>query len=476
LNWPPERALWVFGVLVFAALAVAFYPTAIGIKDESVYLTEPYIFRAGTVFADVAHVSVIFAALNGRHVLPVYPPGVGALLLPATLITWRAAFAVPLLLQLAGFLLFRVLLGQLGIRRGWAVLYLFYPSLVLFSRTLMSEVPSATLLLLALVLYTRGTLRSRIAAGVALGALGFIRYANPITAALFLAAALLRDIAENRVGDIMRRPLRVLPRAVPLLCGFVLTTALLIVYDLHAYGGPLGPEVGTFGLRYLPGHVLEYAGVLVLIWPLMLFAPLLYRGLLRVEASVTTYGTLLVMSAWYYAEDTHGFGENMLTIPRLLLPAIPLWLVAYAGVLDRAARIERTYWRAVRAVAAIGAIGMIGISIAHERYLDQAATARTFVDRRITAGSVPVVNDETGILVGPAFGVPLFLREGPGPIPQLACPGAPPVTVVYTAKGDPDDRLSLARTLRMVAFLRARPVVYRKINTWSAAIWQRGRC
>lgn len=475
--------LWLLiPALAFVAALAIFYPATIGIKDESVYLTQSYILRAGTVFADVAHLSVIFDSFHAGHIAPVYPPGVAAFLLPATLISWHATFAVSAAWQLVGFLLFVVLLGRLGIRRGWAVLYLFYPTLVLFSRTLMSEVPSATLLLAAVVLYLRETRWSRVGAGALLGVVGFFRYANPITAALFICGALLADVHALRSATVPRpraNPrFRLFPRATQLFIGFVPVTLLLVAYDEHTFGNPFGPygTVGHFGLQYVPNHLGEYALVLAGIWPLMLFAPLLYRGKLRLEALITTFGTLLVMSAWYYAEDTHSTAENIATIPRLLLPAIPLWILTYAAVADRLFRSVRTYRAAALTAMAVGVIAAFGVSVAHQRYLHQAVTIRQFVDRHIAPGSVLVINDETSIFVGRAFGSPRFVREGQSSVRQLRCPSRLPLTVIYTGKGEAGDRESLTLSYRTVNRLRAVPVASRLLDAWSAGVWQRGPC
>jgi 4-amino-4-deoxy-L-arabinose transferase-like glycosyltransferase len=77
------------------------------------------------------------------------------------------------------------------------VLYLFFPPLVLFSRTLMSEVPSATLAVAALLLYGRGR-RGQLAAGLLLGATLFLRYSNLALFVGLLVGVLAVDLQRRR--------------------------------------------------------------------------------------------------------------------------------------------------------------------------------------------------------------------------------------------------------------------------------------
>lgn len=470
--------LWLVPPLAFIAIAIALYPVAISIKDESVYLATAYILRAGTVFADVAHVSVISPVQHGGHVAPLYPPGVGALLLPAVLISWHAVFAVNLLLQVAGFFIFRDLLGRLGISRGWAILYLFYPTLVLYSRTVMSEVPSATMLLLALDLYARTNRSWRIGAGAVLGLLGFFRFANPIPATLLIAGALVADIAEQGLGDVVRSPLRRSTRALPLLLGFVPVTLLFVGFNLHVYGAPFGPygSAGSFGPRYIPNHLLVYAADLTLIWPLMVLAPLFYRGRLWREATMSTYGTLLVMASWYYVDDVHGSAENVVTTPRLLLPVIPIWLLTYAGVLDRLLATPARRTAALLMAGTVGITATIGISLFHQRHLRQVESVRHYVEAHVAPGTRLVINAETGVVVGPAWGTPRFTSIGSADVPALRCPGAPPVTVVYTGKGDASDAASLRMSQAAAHSLGAQPLRGSAAGTWTVSLWERGSC
>jgi hypothetical protein len=113
-------------------------------------------------------------------------------------------------------------------------------------------------------------------------------------------------------------------------------------------------SVGLFGLRHLPGHLAVYGAVLMLIYPLMLFAPLFYRGRLQVEVVIVSYGVLLAQSAYYFLNTQGSLAERAFVGSRLLFPAVPLFLVAYSQGLDRIVDGIRGRTQAVVAVVAGG--------------------------------------------------------------------------------------------------------------------------
>src|SRR5207244_3088705 len=65
--------------------------------------------------------------------------------------------------------------------------------------------------------------------------------------------------------------------------------------------------------------------------------PLADRGSLRPEILVVGYGTVAVQSAYFFLDAHGGPAQRVVVGTRLLLPAVPLFLLAYAGVLERVA-------------------------------------------------------------------------------------------------------------------------------------------
>jgi hypothetical protein len=467
--------LLVVAALAFAAVQVAVWPVAIAIQDETTYLAGAYILRHGTVFADIAHVPLLWGVRHAGHTALLYPPGQSALLAPFTLGGWRLAFAANLLAHLTGFFLFGVLLKQLGIRRVWALLYLFFPPLVLYSRTLMSDVPSTALTVVVLLAWLRGP-RGRVLAGVLLGASLFLRYANLLTFIFLALAAGLGDLAALRHGA--RRGWRTL-QLPPLVAGFLPLCALFLAYNLAVYGHPTTPgyaSAGLFGLRYLPGHLAAYGAGLMLIYPLMLLAPLAYRGRFRVEVLVIGYGILLAQSAYYFLNAHGGLAERTFVGSRLLFPAVPLFLVAYAQGLDRV--VDRPAGRIQAKVAVVaggllldGTVATLLISNVHQQRLQHAAQARAVIERTVPGSALHLINGETVKFLSPAWGNRQYqILSGQDRSAALPQPQAGrPIAVIYTAHGA--DTPDLVLTRAVAARYKARLMLDWR-SEWHVMVWR----
>jgi hypothetical protein len=414
-----RRLLSLAAPALSAVMALAFYPQATSIKDEALYLADAYILRRGTIYADVAHVSMLYGVQHAGHVAPIYPPGLSLLILPLTLIDWRLAFAANIALLLVGAVLFGRLLVAVGLRRDWLILYLFFPPLVLFSRTLMTEVPSATLMVGALLLYARATRRGVLLAGSLLGIMVIFRYANIAAAVLFLAVAVWRDLAALRAAKPFAERRAALSPF--LLAGAIPWLATLLAYNLAAYGTISTPGYATgafFDLRYFLPHLAFYVVDLALLYPAMLLAPLVYRGPLRAEIVVVSVGMLLTMSSYYYLDIGQGIAQDLLVGARLLLPISPLLLLAYAQMLDRLLRRlpRRVLAPASALLVLVLAIGALTISVTHQQRLLQAATVRDLIYQNTTPADRLAVTPEAAKFLTPAWGERHFVGLPADPI------------------------------------------------------------
>lgn len=474
---PPSRwagQLLATGALAFAAVQLAAWPVAIAVQDEASYLAGAYILRHATFFADVAQVPLLWGIPHAGHTAPLYPPGQSALLALFTLGGWRLAFAANLLAHLSGFFLFGVLLTRLGIRRVWALLYLFFPPLVLYSRTLMSDVPSAALTVAVLLAWLRGP-RGRLLAGALLGAGLFLRYANILTFIFLALAAGLGDLAALRRSTCRRWQSFQLPW---LVAGFLPLCGVFVAYNLAVYGHPATPGYASadlFGLRYLPKGLAVYGAVLLLIYPLMLFAPLTYRGRLRIEVLVISYGVLLAQSAYYFLNTHGGLAERAFVSSRLLFPAVPLFLVAYAQGLDRIVdrargRIRTTVPVVAGGLLLLGTLGTLLICDRHQQRLQHAKQARATIERTAPRTALHLINGETAKFLSPAWGNRQYRvlggRDLSAALPQPE-PGRP-IAVIYTAHGADTPDLAIARAVAAQYNARLR-IDWR--SEWHVMVW-----
>jgi len=243
--------------VLLAVILFIFYPPYYAISDEQAYLSTAYALGKGTLFLDNAGLKNTIAAIRtGKHLINKYPIGNSLLLAPFTIINWKLGFLRNYIFFLAGFLLFLKILEHYSIDRKMALLYLLHPSIILYSRTLMSDIPSIFFALLGVYLILK---KKYYLAGISLGFNLLIRYTNLLIPLGICAGILL----EKRFKDV----LKILP-------GIFLGLGLLLLYNRVAWGDFIIPFIrtggGTFSMKYLGTSGLYYLISLNVLYPFML--------------------------------------------------------------------------------------------------------------------------------------------------------------------------------------------------------------
>jgi hypothetical protein len=388
----------------YVALFAATYPPTFAIIDESAYLSSAYVLRAGTVYQDVAGVASVSRVPSGEHEVGKFAPLWPAMLAAFTLPGWRGAFAAGLAVHVTGFLVFAALLRRSGAPSWAALAYLAHPTLVLYSRTLMSDVAAGVAALLAWAAWRGEGRGAPVRAGLWLGTGCLVRYTNGVLAAIFLAAAAADDL--RRRGD---RP----ARSPGLLLGLLPPGVVLAVYNQAAFGKwwrgtagyaderqGLGME-GQFGAHELLPGIAHYGAALMLLWPLMPLALAAARGRDAFVQRAVALGFTLFFCLYYWRDQAAGPLQTAVAGLRFLVPVLPLYLLPYAEWLGARARAARPAGVAVAAAAAACAVT---VSVRHQGMLEERAAER---DRllAVTAPGDRILCD-TGArkLVHPAWG------------------------------------------------------------------------
>jgi hypothetical protein len=403
----PRRRGWaVLGGLsiVYAALFVAFYPPSLGIEDEVGYFNQALVWSRGSLTAGGAgfHNLMGFLEIGGREVA-VRQPGRSLAILPFLLAAGpRAAFLSGLLVHLATVAAGGALLVRLGRSPAWAVLLLCHPTLAIYSRTLMADEGAGLGLLLAALAVattTRPFMGAWAGAAVVLGAL--MRYhaglALPFVAASFL------------VLPARPRPLR--EAGLCLLTGG-LGGGLIVAYNLFLYHHPTDPSPtarGVWSSQFIVPQAVFYATALTTFWPGMLLAPILDRSVVRWTVRGVC-GFFLAMFLFYYWHDAgSGWIETAVLGLRLILVALPLWIVSYAGVVDDLVvaplrrRLGPAPIRRLSALACVGLLAATGAMCArHQAHLRNLETVRAAVAAAVPDSARVAANSTVMKL----FGVP----------------------------------------------------------------------
>ncbi|MEO0085070.1 MAG: glycosyltransferase family 39 protein [candidate division WOR-3 bacterium] len=362
----PRHWLLLFGLLVYTVCFLALYPPTFAIVDEDAYLTQAFLFRSGRLSYNDSPIPAphMTVAPAGRAVSK-YPPGNALFLLPFTLAGWRWVFVSGLVLALAGTLLFAATLRRLCPEAGsyWALLYLCYPTVVVYSRTVMSDLLAATLVLAAFYCLLRGW-RWLLVSGLALGAACLVRYSNAVLVPVFVLLAWLR--AERGKG-LLRLGLGLVPAAF-----------LIFGYNSFAFGGPFRfpmQETGAFRLSFAVHNLNYYVSTLLLWYPLLLVAPFAAGRRRRLLLGLPVLALLVLFALFSYTYPAGNVLERVAVGLRYLLPALPFLLLAYVLALHELGRLLPVPAVRPLLLALVLAVS-IAVQVKHDRYLHQQLASR----------------------------------------------------------------------------------------------------
>ena len=391
------RTAWllVAGVVLYVLTFLALYPRTAAIVDEDAYLTEAFLLRTGRLSYEGSGIPAPHMTVESDGRLSSkYPPGTSFFLLPFTLLGWRAVFLSGLLLALAGTALFGLILKRLAPEAdpAWALFYLFHPAVVLFSRTIMSDLLAATLVLAAFycLLRRRGWL---LASGLILGLACLVRYSNAIFVPVFLLLAL------RPAGSRLRS-------ALMLLAGFAPLAGLIAAYNVYAYGSPFSFPMyltGHFSPAYFLHNAWYYGTALMILYPLMLAAPLVAGKGRRLLLGLPAYALLGLYCFFSYTYDVPSLPARLTVGIRYLLPALPFLVLAFVLTADRILRPLRAGWLKYAGVAGMALLG-VAIQLRHDRLLRvQAGYQRLLLDH-VPESALLLGDANVSELVGYAWG------------------------------------------------------------------------
>ncbi|HID28734.1 MAG TPA: hypothetical protein EYP19_01880, partial [Desulfobacterales bacterium] len=281
---------------IYVLLYLCFYPRMYSSLDEDGYLSTAYLLKSGTIYYDVAGIPPDSMSVRmGEHVVSKHPPGNALLMVPFLMVGPDWVFLRGLFLHLLGFVLVYGVLHRLQTPHAdfWALLYLAFPSFIVQSRTLLSDLPSATCVVGGLYFYLRGRWT---AAGVWWGMAFLVRYPNLLVFLPFGIAALGKAVRSQGWRPLWGAAM-----------GFIPFGLAACMYNAFAYGHwTKVPEVSGstgFSLTFVPGHLWFYLKSLLLIYPFMLLGPFFYRGPAKWEMRASVLLMLGFNSAYYYLQE-----------------------------------------------------------------------------------------------------------------------------------------------------------------------------
>src|SRR3989338_9177507 len=350
-----RKNLLILAALIYTAIFLIFYPSFQTYADESLYLHGTWLLKEWkSQKVDNPLESLVYLK-HGDSFISTYPIGVPLILLPFSMIGWKAVFLSGLILHLLGFFIFIKILKKLGYDELFAALYLFFPSFIFFSRTVMSEIPSIVAILAGFYFYLGDRKRDNIASGLFFGAACLFRYTNLLAFIPFLIMTSVRAIKKKQKKE----------KLVLMCAGFMPFALFILWYNSVIYGGAFitGMSSARPSLGLITIILSKFLIATAVIYPLMLIAPFRYKKKARNE-SLPSLGLYMIAFSYSGVDTFHyDFAKNMIIGARYLFPIVPLMIIAYVPFFMDICRFFKLKYKTILYLAAIFLmIGSAGIS------------------------------------------------------------------------------------------------------------------
>jgi len=383
------KKFFILFIILQVGVTFLFYPDFYGIYDEDLYLTATHAIQNGSFFYEKAGVDApLLGTVEGtKGNVSIYLPGNSVLLLPFTVIHWKLGFLKNILLYIGSFLLFISVLRKLKIDPVYSLVFFLHPTIVLFSRTLMSDIPSMFFLLLGIFLLLD---KKNLAAGFSLGFLLLLRYPNVVLVIGIFGAFLY--------SKEYKKALRLLP-------GIAFFSFALFGYIIYVYGSILGPfavdGARSFGFSYFIYNFPYYLLSLNVLFPGMLMIAI-FSGFKNKKSSLFIIPSLLIIifySFYYYIDGGSNIIEKLVKGQRFMIPVIPLLLIPYLQFLNDKEFMRKVFVFAILLLFVFNC----GIQYKHYDFVKKEKFISLTVRENIGDSDVIICNSDADELFNPYF-------------------------------------------------------------------------
>ena len=320
ISWRDRRLRSAWLVIALAAVvAVIALPRTMINGDEYLYAGEARMLLHGRLLpidGDPIPGALVASDSEGAR----YPPGWPALLSIPALFGFRSMFLATLATHLvAGAVLARMLVRR-RIAASLVAAYLFHPVFWSFSRTLMSDIPNAAVLLLAMDAWEQN--RPTVA-GASVAYSFAMRLANIISISGIALATFSKWRSQPRLFA-------------SLILGAVLGSGAVLLVNFIKFGHPFNSSYGDAAFKVLNGRMLWpnfclYTLGLLLIPPFPL-ACLIVRPREADRWCLMAVPVLLFFFFYSYHDSSRRFLETALGGQRLIIPAHVAMMIGTARI------------------------------------------------------------------------------------------------------------------------------------------------
>lgn len=330
-----ERNALVISIIIFSLFYFVFFPKAVVTIDEQNYFTNSVNILNGTLRQDCA-LNIEGQFDTGDYCIFKYNIGTSLLLIPGAILgSTTVAFIISYIFTIIGIFTFSKILRLLELSQIFLFLYSFFPSLLFYSRTLMSETFSISIfvfLLCAGIKYLQDR-RSilPLSVGFASGLIVSVRYTNAIILLVWWVLFTLIEVRRGSKFDMVHWTKYVTIGILPWILG-------LSLFNTYLYGSPLRSGYffsGEEGISFENITIIvPYILILSLLYPGMLFLGWKMKSDMKYWLLIPPYIAVL----FYSLVPIELFDGNIADIiigMRFLVPIIPFLLIAYVKILDK---------------------------------------------------------------------------------------------------------------------------------------------
>ncbi|GEM_PF-958044 len=387
---PTRNGVSVNFIYLLASLIifVATYPPTYSFLDEAGYLGMAYTVRNMTIHPDVAGLKVVMTFPEGDHYVSKHSIGWPLLLSPFAVGKGEYVFWGGYVYFILGFVIYLLLLKRSNLSLNWGFLYLFYPPFVLYSRTIMADLPAAVFILAGFYLYTRNEEISHFLSGLAFGISAFLRHPNILIFFVFVILA-VKDYKKS---------LYLIAGAIP--AGLMIAAYNQAAYS-HWFAGNMR-YMGYFTLKTFPKFLFLYLLTLFALYPLMPLGAWMRDFKYKREIIVSSLVLVLFYSAWYFFQERESLFETLVMGQRFILPVSALLLLPYAGFLERIAFRNAVRKKVLQyAVPLVLILGSLLISFKQGDYAKRQRNLTSFLAQNTPQDALLVLIGKTSKLVQP---------------------------------------------------------------------------
>ena len=404
----PVNLILIACAIFYAVIYFVYYPPIYAYRDEGSYLAMSYVMRQGTLYIDQTNIPVPWVH-HFTHDVSHYPIGNSLLLIPFTLLHWKSVFLVGLIAHFLGLLVFIKLLDIFGFEdRKIALLYLFFPAFVFYSRTIMSDIPAMTIFLSACYFYFKDSPqqsgRNLFFSGIGFGVGFLFRTTNLILAFPFSLRLLVSAFRQKQGKSLFL----FLAGLTPFLCGSAVINHFL-------YGSVWNTGYG-FLCNFSPGFFLPHLGHYLVSFSLMYpFMAACFVTCRKIHKPEIIFAAILlgILYSFYYFYDW--FPNPWLTkvfATRFLFPVIPFFIMAFGAALSG---FLKKFPKPIQNFLVAGGLiilmaGSWAINREHQAVLNQQERLRHDVYQSTEKGSVLIYDSNAAELMQRIWGDRVYRR------------------------------------------------------------------